>query len=90
MKYFTLNEEERQILQDFENDEFVEVKNPSSRKDKEYASATLGKTKNINIRLPEKTIIKLKAIAAGNNIPYQTLVSSVLHRYAKGEKRLSL
>lgn len=90
MKYFTLDQEEQQILQDFENNEFVEVKDASSRKDREYAAATLNKTKNINIRLPEKTIFKLKAIAAGNNIPYQTLVASVLHRFTKDRKEFSL
>jgi len=49
-----------------------------------YADNTLEKTKNINLRLPQKTILKLKAKAVAEGIPYQTLASSVLHKFANG------
>jgi len=42
----------------------------------------LGKTKNINIRLSHKDLLKLKSRAVASGIPYQTLVASVLHRFA--------
>ena len=84
MKYFELDDEEKQILKDFEKGEFVNVKNDEEEKKRlqTYAQATLSKTKNINIRLSEKVVLKLKAQAAAKGIPYQTLVASVLHQYA--------
>lgn len=39
------------------------------------------KTRNINIRITESDLIQLKQRAADEGIPYQTLVSSVLHKY---------
>jgi predicted DNA binding CopG/RHH family protein len=48
------------------------------------AKATLKKNKNINIRIPENDLdaIKMKAVREG--MPYQTLIGSVLHKYAAG------
>lgn len=51
----------------------------------EAARNTLNKTKNINLRLSEKVVVKLKAKAAKEGIPYQTLASSVLHKFANSE-----
>ena len=39
------------------------------------------KTKNINIRIREDDLARLKRRAEEEGVPYQTLVSSVLHRY---------
>jgi predicted DNA binding CopG/RHH family protein len=84
MKYYELTSEEKQILEDFEKDKFAEVKDSKKKAKlyKKYAKNTLSKTKNINIRLSEKVLAKLKAKAARQGIPYQTLASSVLHRFS--------
>ena len=42
------------------------------------------KTKNINIRINELDLANLKRNAEEEGIPYQTLISSVLHRYLAG------
>lgn len=83
MKYFELDKEEKQIIRDLDKNEFVSVKNLKSEKEKlaRYAKETLGKKANINIRLSRRTLQKLKAKAAQQGIAYQTLVSSILHRY---------
>ena len=39
------------------------------------------KTRNINIRISETDLARLKERAQEEGVPYQTLVSSVLHRY---------
>jgi len=39
------------------------------------------KTKNINIRISEPDLERLKKKAEEEGIPYQTLISSVLHKY---------
>ena len=41
----------------------------------------LNKTKNINIRIPEFDMLMLKRKSVELNIPYQTLLSSLIHQY---------
>ncbi|KKR31952.1 MAG: hypothetical protein UT63_C0056G0016 [Candidatus Gottesmanbacteria bacterium GW2011_GWC2_39_8] len=87
MKYFELTQEEEQILKDFEDDKFESHPKISSAKNayREYARETLNKAKNINIRLSEKDLYKLKSKAVSLGIPYQTLVTSILHKAASEE-----
>lgn len=84
MKYYELDKEEKQILKDFESGKFMRVKNFEKVKKDLVAAAksTLNKTKNINIRLTGRDLHKLKSKAIEEGIPYQTLVSSILHKYA--------
>jgi predicted DNA binding CopG/RHH family protein len=46
----------------------------------QMARNTLNKTRNINIRLTERDLHRLKAKAIEEGIPYQTLASSILHK----------
>lgn len=84
MKYFELDKNEVKLLKDFEAGEFRSVK--SARKEAnrytQYVENTLRKTRNINIRLSEKALQKIKALAAQKGLPYQTLISSLLHQYS--------
>jgi predicted DNA binding CopG/RHH family protein len=90
MKYIKLKNEEKEILNDFENDKYERL--PQAKKEKakyqSIAKLTLQKTKHINIRLSEKDIQKLKIKAIEKGIPYQTLVTSILHQYADGQKEI--
>jgi len=83
MKYYELTKEEKQILKDYEDGKFVPVKslNKVRRELKLIAKNTLNKTRNINVRITQKVLYKLKRKAMEEGIPYQTLVSSVLHKY---------
>jgi predicted DNA binding CopG/RHH family protein len=51
------------------------------RKRIEAILARSRKSKNINIRISEATLAELKRLAEREGLPYQTLVSSVLHKY---------
>ena len=84
MKYIILDREEEQFLKDFEEGKYVKVKDFDQEKKRlqEIARNTLNKSKNINMRLSQRDLQKLKARAAEEGIPYQTLASSVLHRFA--------
>lgn len=84
MKYYELTKEEEQLLKEIEEGKFVRVKNFENAKKEAIAAAknTLNKTRNINIRLTERDLHKLKAKAMREGIPYQTLVSSILHRFS--------
>ena len=43
------------------------------------------KTKNINIRISAYDIEKVRQKSAEEGIPYQTLISSVIHKYVSGK-----
>lgn len=83
MKYYELDKEEQQLLDEVERGEWKRVKNFVKRKQELMVAArnTLNKTKNINIRLSERDLLKLKAKAVKEGLPYQTLASSILHKY---------
>ena len=84
MKYYDLDEEEKEIERAFEAGQLKPLKNQAKWRKvlMEAARNTLAKNANINLRLSQKTLIKLKAKAAAYGLPYQTLASSVLHRFA--------
>ncbi len=83
MKYYDLDQEELEILKAIEEGKVHPVADQAGvkRRLEEAARNTLNKTKNINIRLSERTLARLKAKAAAEGIPYQTLVASILHRF---------
>jgi predicted DNA binding CopG/RHH family protein len=68
-------------VNDFE-DELLEAKMA--------ANNFLKKTKNINIRIPEFDMLMLKRRSAELNIPYQTILSSLIHQYVTKDLKLSL
>ncbi len=92
MKKIVLDEEEKDILESYERGEWVPVRNKKEeiKKLRQYARNTLAKDKRINIRMSSKDLDQVQAIAAQEGIPYQTLVSSIIHKYVSGylvEKR---
>jgi len=44
----------------------------------------LKKDKRVNIRISSKVLEGIQALASENGIPYQTLMSSILHCYVSG------
>jgi predicted DNA binding CopG/RHH family protein len=77
-----LEEDEQQLLEDFERDDLQSVATPSLLKElRESARGTGQKDQRINIRLSSRDLqaIRTRALQAG--IPYQTLISSILHQY---------
>jgi len=85
VKYY--DKEERSLIESIENGEWVPVGNLQSEIDeaKEIARATRTKDTRINIRLTSRDLKVLKTKALEEGVPYQTLVSSVLHKYASGK-----
>jgi predicted DNA binding CopG/RHH family protein len=80
-----LDAEEMEIEAALERGEFVSDK-PRAQALEEWQQAvrnTLRK-KPITVRVQEQDIARIKAKALEQGIPYQTLVASVLHRYARG------
>ncbi len=82
-----LDEEEFRILRDFERGEFESIKNfrEEKRKLEEAARNTLQKDKHINIRISSRDLANLQKKAAKEGVPYQTLISSALHKLVTGK-----
>ena len=49
-----------------------------------YARATLKKYRRLNIRLSSKDLEAIQKRALAEGLPYQTLIASLLHKYASG------
>ena len=80
-----LSKEEKQILKDFEAGEFKSILTPKRKKMLQAAAEeTFKKDKRINIRISSRDLESLQRRALEEGIPYQTLVSSVLHKYVSG------
>ena len=86
MSKIKLDKEEQEILDSFERGEWKPVRNVDAeiKKHQIYARKTLKKDKRVNIRVTSKVLEEIQTLAVENGIPYQTLISSVLHRYVSG------
>jgi len=62
---------------------YVPISGTKRRKIETILDATR-KTKNINIRISQQDLESLRLSAEQEGIPYQTLISSVLHKYLSG------
>lgn len=84
-----LDREEEELIASFERDEWQSVKGVKKEIESSQKSAhrTLRKDIRINIRLSSADISNIKQMAEVEGLPYQTLISSILHRYAAGHLR---
>jgi predicted DNA binding CopG/RHH family protein len=81
-----LDKEEQELLDSVEQGEWKAVKNLPKELSRyqQYAETSLRKDKRINIRLSSNDLEALQFIAVEEGIPYQTLISSVLHKFVTG------
>ena len=82
-----LNKEEKEILESVERGEWKSIPNfkREAKRYQEYAKATFRKDKRVNIRMSEKDLVNIQKRALQEGLPYQTLMSSVLHKYITGQ-----
>lgn len=81
-----LDKEERELLKSVEAGEWKSVreKDREVSRYQEYAKATFRKDRRVNIRISSKDLEALQKRALEEGIPYQTLMSSVLHKFISG------
>lgn len=87
MSNLKLQKDELELLASYEAEEWKSARKMKEQKEqyRAYARATLRKDKRVNIRISEKDLLALQKRAVRQGIPYQTLISSVLHKYVNGE-----
>jgi predicted DNA binding CopG/RHH family protein len=84
---FNLDKEESELLKSIERDEWKSISNLQEEieRSKKIARATIVKDQRMNIRISTKDLEALKIRAIEEGMPYQTLVSSILHKYLSGK-----
>lgn len=86
MNKMKLDKEEADLLASVEAGEWTSTRKLKSEtaKYRDYAQATFRKDRRVNIRISSKDLVGLQKRALEEGIPYQTLISSVLHKYLAG------
>ena len=77
-----LDNYESEILEAYENGRLKPLKSETDFK--AIAHNTMRKNRKINIRISDNDLTALQRRAAREGIPYQTLIGSVLHKFACG------
>lgn len=78
---------EKELFESVERGEWVSVENLEEEilAAREYAKGTYTKDQRMNIRISKKDLGALKLKAMEEGLPYQTLVSSIIHKYVSGQ-----
>ena len=86
-KRLELDHEEVDVLREFERGELESIRNFKDEKRRLEAAARefLKKDRRINIRISSQDLERLQKRAANEGMPYQTLISSTLHKFVTGK-----
>ena len=81
-----LTKEEKDLLKSVERGEWRRIPyfEKEAKRYQESARATLRKDKRVNIRMTERDLVRIQKKALEEGLPYQTLISSILHKYING------
>ena len=84
-----LDADEKEIADSFERGEWRSAKGAKRERTRyvRYARATFRKDRRLNIRISSKDLEVIQKRALEEGLPYQTLIASLLHKYASGRLR---
>ena len=81
-----LDNDEKKILESLNKGEWAsDFDRTVKKKYQEYAKHSLNKHKRINIRMAERDLQKIKINALREGIPYQSLISMLIHKFNEGK-----
>ena len=82
-----IRKDEKELLDSVERGEWITIPDVQEETEryKEYAQVTFRKDKRVNIRISEKDLVKLQRRALQEGLPYQTFMSSILHKFITGQ-----
>ena len=81
-----LDKDEMELAKSLENEEWISDLTKKEKKQyDEYTRYSLSKRKRINIRMSERDLKKIQAKAIEEGIPYQSLISMLIHKYNEGK-----
>lgn len=82
-----LNREEKEIEALFERNEIVLTQPDKAllKRLKSAAENTFKKDRRINIRLSDHDMVGIQRVAAEKGVPYQSLISGLIHQFVEGD-----
>ena len=81
-----LNKDEMKLAKSIEKEGWIsDLTKKEKSQYEEYARYSLNKRKRINIRMSERDLKKIQAKAVEEGIPYQSLISMLIHKYNEGK-----
>jgi len=81
-----IDKDEMELAKSLETEEWVSDLTKKEKKQyEEYARNSLTKQKRINIRMTERDLKKIQAKAIEEGLPYQSLISMLIHKYNEGK-----
>lgn len=85
-----LDNDEMELAKSIEDEEWVSDLTKKEKKQfEQYARNSLTKQKRINIRMTERDLKKIQAKAIEEGLPYQSLISMLIHKYNEGKVSIS-
>ena len=81
-----IDADEKELLESVERGEWKSAGGGKRERTRysRYAKATFRKDRRLNIRLSSKDLEAIQKRALAEGLPYQTLIASLLHKYAAG------
>jgi predicted DNA binding CopG/RHH family protein len=80
------DKDELELTKSLETEEWVSDLTKKEKKEyQKYARYSLNKKRRINIRMTERDLKKIRAKAIEEGIPYQSLISMLIHKYNEGK-----
>ena len=81
-----LDKYEQEVVEGYEKEHPKSVSNLKREmaRYRDYAKATFQKNRRVNIRISEKDLDGIQRRAVEEGLPYQTLMSSILHKFVTG------
>ncbi len=81
-----LDKDEIELAKSLDKEAWVSDLTKKQKKQyEEYARYSLSKRKRINIRMSERDLKKIQAKAIEEGVPYQSLISMLIHKYNEGK-----
>jgi predicted DNA binding CopG/RHH family protein len=81
-----IDEDEMELEKSLENEEWISDLTEKEKKQyEEYARYSMNKQKRINIRMTERDLKKIQARAIEEGLPYQSLISMLIHKFNEGK-----
>jgi predicted DNA binding CopG/RHH family protein len=81
-----VDKEEMELAKSLETEEWVsDLTKKEKKQHEEYARNSLTKQRRINIRMTERDLKKIQAKAIEEGLPYQSLISMLIHKYNEGK-----
>ena len=82
----SFDKEEKNLIESIEKGEWRSIENLDQEinRARQSAEETFRKDQRMNIRISKRDLNNLKIKALEEGVPYQTLVSSLIHKYLAG------